>query len=310
MGDASFFDYITNSAANLLHHNQLFSPGSVANSYDPTGGSHNAQQLWSHAHLQPEPAAPPAGSAHAHDVVLKNVKTGLPLTPPGSPDEAKDLSTAHRHQMSQPPAMLSTNNDFSLSAFSSGHGMAAAAAAAAWHGFPGYGAHSLPLADAHATEGATVDQVNFGASTSAGALSSQAVLAKPVPVRRLSEKRIAQARACIGSVPGIMPDHNDLGPVMARAIAATTSAQRRPRTEKRPVPSESKDVRYYERRSRNNSAAKKSRDMRKEREDEIAVRACFLEKENAVLRAQVSTLRDEAGSLRQLLMQKRGRHAM
>lgn len=98
-----------------------------------------------------------------------------------------------------------------------------------------------------------------------------------------------------------------VGPVMARAIAATTSAQRRPRTEKKPVPDTAKDNKYFERRKRNNSAAKKSRDIRKAREDEIAVRACFLEKENAILRAQVSTLRDEAGSLRQLLLQKRSR---
>lgn len=54
-------------------------------------------------------------------------------------------------------------------------------------------------------------------------------------------------------------------------------------------------------------AAKKSRDARKAREDEIAIRASFLEKENAILRAQVGTLREEANSLKQLLLQKRSR---
>ena len=68
-----------------------------------------------------------------------------------------------------------------------------------------------------------------------------------------------------------------------------------------------KDGKYFERRKRNNLAAKKSRDARKAREDEIAVRASFLEKENAILRAQVATLREEANSLRQLLLQKRSR---
>ncbi|XP_074652902.1 uncharacterized protein LOC141907221 [Tubulanus polymorphus] len=84
-----------------------------------------------------------------------------------------------------------------------------------------------------------------------------------------------------------------------------SSGQKRPRCSKKPIPDNEKDGRYYERRLRNNLAAKKSRDHRKAREDEIAIRASFLEKENAILRAQVATLREEANSLRQLLLQKR-----
>ncbi|CAD5124025.1 DgyrCDS12328 [Dimorphilus gyrociliatus] len=79
----------------------------------------------------------------------------------------------------------------------------------------------------------------------------------------------------------------------------------RPRSEKKSVPEDLKDDKYFERRKRNNQAAKKSREARKAREDEIAIRASFLEKENAILRAQVATLREEANSLRQLLLQKR-----
>lgn len=71
-------------------------------------------------------------------------------------------------------------------------------------------------------------------------------------------------------------------------LAMTAPSARRPRTEKRPVPEDLKDDRYFERRRRNNYAAKKSRDARKAREDEIAIRASFLEKENNILRAQVS----------------------
>lgn len=98
------------------------------------------------------------------------------------------------------------------------------------------------------------------------------------------------------------------GPALARAIAAVQQTQKRPRSEKKPIPAEQKDNKYFERRKRNNMAAKKSRDARKAREDEIAIRASFLEKENAILRAQVATLREEANSLRQLLLQKRSRH--
>ena len=94
---------------------------------------------------------------------------------------------------------------------------------------------------------------------------------------------------------------------VAHAIALTQQTQRRPRSEKKPIPEDLKDNKYFERRKRNNLAAKKSRDARKSREDEIAIRASFLEKENAILRAQVATLREEANSLRQLLLQKRSR---
>lgn len=45
-----------------------------------------------------------------------------------------------------------------------------------------------------------------------------------------------------------------------------------------------KDCKYFERRKRNNVAAKKSRDARKQREDEIAIRASYLEKENSILK--------------------------
>lgn len=45
---------------------------------------------------------------------------------------------------------------------------------------------------------------------------------------------------------------------------------RRQRGEKRPIPDEQKDEKYFERRKRNNEAAKKSRDARKMREDRVS----------------------------------------
>ncbi|XP_053965828.1 hepatic leukemia factor [Anastrepha ludens] len=76
---------------------------------------------------------------------------------------------------------------------------------------------------------------------------------------------------------------------------------RRSRGEKRPIPEEQKDEKYYERRKRNNEAAKKSRDARKIREDRIAFRAALLEQENSILRAQVMALRDELQTMRRLI---------
>ena len=70
-------------------------------------------------------------------------------------------------------------------------------------------------------------------------------------------------------------------------VIYSQAVPRRPRGEKKPIPDEMKDIKYFERRKRNNLAAKKSRDQRKVRESQICQRATLLEKENAVLRAQV-----------------------
>ena len=88
-------------------------------------------------------------------------------------------------------------------------------------------------------------------------------------------------------------------PLVARALQG--AGARRPRGTKRPIPDALKDQKYFERRRRNNLAAKRSRDSRKAREDQISLRACWLDGENAVLRARVARLREEAFCLRRLL---------
>lgn len=49
-----------------------------------------------------------------------------------------------------------------------------------------------------------------------------------------------------------------------------------------------KDNAYFERRRKNNAAAKKSRDRRRIKEDEIAIRAAFLERENMELKIELA----------------------
>lgn len=81
---------------------------------------------------------------------------------------------------------------------------------------------------------------------------------------------------------------------------------------KRPVQSDSpnqlpsssgdaKDQAYWERRKKNNEAAKKSRDARRAKEDEIAIRAAFLERENVRLKLELASLRTETDRLRCML---------
>ncbi|XP_074477106.1 TEF transcription factor, PAR bZIP family member a isoform X3 [Sebastes fasciatus] len=61
------------------------------------------------------------------------------------------------------------------------------------------------------------------------------------------------------------------------------------------VPEEQKDDKYWHRRSKNNVAAKRSRDARRLKENQITVRAAFLERENTALRTEVAELRKECG---------------
>lgn len=55
------------------------------------------------------------------------------------------------------------------------------------------------------------------------------------------------------------------------------------------------DEKYWQRRKKNNMAAKRSRDARRLKENQITVRAAFLERENTALRTEVAELRKECG---------------
>ncbi|XP_067170455.1 D site-binding protein-like isoform X2 [Apteryx mantelli] len=68
------------------------------------------------------------------------------------------------------------------------------------------------------------------------------------------------------------------------------------------------DEKYWSRRYKNNEAAKRSRDARRLKENQISVRAAFLERENAVLRQEVLAVRQELGRYRSLLARYEARH--
>lgn len=77
------------------------------------------------------------------------------------------------------------------------------------------------------------------------------------------------------------------------------------------VPTDSKDGKYWEKRIKNNIAARRSREARRLKENQIALRAAFLEKENGALKAQVDDVMDENAKLRQerkSLMEKLSRY--
>uniref|UniRef100_T1JLS6 BZIP domain-containing protein n=2 Tax=Strigamia maritima TaxID=126957 RepID=T1JLS6_STRMM len=80
-------------------------------------------------------------------------------------------------------------------------------------------------------------------------------------------------------------------------VVSGGSVKRKPRT----LPDELKDDAYWERRRKNNEAAKRSRDARRAKEDEIAIRAAYLEQENLRLKVELATMKTETNRLRCLL---------
>lgn len=61
------------------------------------------------------------------------------------------------------------------------------------------------------------------------------------------------------------------------------------------------DEKYWQRRKKNNFAAKRSRDARRLKENQISVRAAFLEQENMALRQEVADLRKDLGCCKKIV---------
>ena len=67
------------------------------------------------------------------------------------------------------------------------------------------------------------------------------------------------------------------------------------------VPSDQRDNIYWEKRKKNNESAKRSREARRMKEEQIALRVVYLEQENLQLRTEVSLLKSEIEKLRCML---------
>lgn len=91
--------------------------------------------------------------------------------------------------------------------------------------------------------------------------------------------------------------------IQKRAVAAAVAATNPPKNKKKRqiLPDQMKDPAYWERRRKNNEAAKRSRDARRAKEDQIAIRAALLEQENIRLKIEVVALKEETAKLRSRL---------
>jgi len=79
------------------------------------------------------------------------------------------------------------------------------------------------------------------------------------------------------------------------------------------VPEELKDEKYWDKRTKNKMATRRSREARRLKENQIALRAAYLEKENKALKKQVEEaqfetvkLRNETDILKQKLLMYEG----
>ncbi|XP_071963288.1 uncharacterized protein [Antedon mediterranea] len=89
-------------------------------------------------------------------------------------------------------------------------------------------------------------------------------------------------------------DINELYPHGLDDTQKKKAKKRKPSTEEHHM----KDDTYWERRRKNNEAAKRSRDARRAKEDQIAIRAALLEQENMRLRIELAALKEEMIKLR------------
>ncbi|XP_067127591.1 thyrotroph embryonic factor isoform X2 [Centruroides vittatus] len=99
-----------------------------------------------------------------------------------------------------------------------------------------------------------------------------------------------------------IPGHNNFDPTLHSFSEDELKPQPMvKKSKKRFVPDNLKDEKYWMRRHKNNIAAKRSREARRVKENQIVLRASYLEKENHVLRDELEKLRGENKMLRQCL---------
>lgn len=67
------------------------------------------------------------------------------------------------------------------------------------------------------------------------------------------------------------------------------------------VPNQQKNALYWEKRRKNNESAKRSREARRMKEEQIALRVVYLEQENLALKTELHMLKTEVGKVRHIL---------
>ena len=93
------------------------------------------------------------------------------------------------------------------------------------------------------------------------------------------------------------------GELASRSASDSSDGELDPPSRKKrtPIPNEKKDTKYWDRRKKNNIAAKRSRELRKKKMDEEIKTAKDAIQENQKLKQEIEVLKSEINSLRRLL---------
>jgi hypothetical protein len=97
------------------------------------------------------------------------------------------------------------------------------------------------------------------------------------------------------------PSSTSSGPSTPLDLANQGDSKIPPKKRPHLTPENQKDEMYWEKRQKNNESAKRSREARRMKEEQIALRVVFLEQENLQLRTEVSLLKSEIEKLRCML---------
>ena len=145
------------------------------------------------------------------------------------------------------------------------------------------------------TPSANASHLTISSADSTGNISSTSPTSPPgSSLNALRSPGSATGPASPTSTPHLLPPSIS---TMVSSLQGHVPQRRRPRQ----LPEDKKDNTYWDRRRKNNAAAKRSRDVRRAKEDEIAIRAAYLEQENLKLRVEVAALKNETAKLRCML---------
>jgi len=133
------------------------------------------------------------------------------------------------------------------------------------------------------------------------------------PQERRRSKRSQVSRSSFSSeTPSSSPSSNDETTMMQAVVKQeypgsliTTDTPSTPSTSRRkprnPIPADRKDDKYWKRRVKNNLAAKRSREAKREKENQLSMRAQFLEREHRNLAMEMERCRSQNQELRERL---------
>ncbi|XP_076328209.1 hepatic leukemia factor-like isoform X2 [Tachypleus tridentatus] len=85
------------------------------------------------------------------------------------------------------------------------------------------------------------------------------------------------------------------------SFSPVTSSLKKSKKKPQPIPEEFKDNAYWERRKKNNESAKRSRELRRCKEEQTKYKVALLEQENLQLKAEVAMLRKELEKVHNML---------